>query len=74
MTVQRVLDLNFQGETGKNHHLKVYAAREDVTATQLGLVMDTIITQDVFSGPAGKLTEKDGAKLVVTETTEFNPL
>jgi len=71
MTVQRVLQMDFTTELGRNHRLRVYDAREDLTPVEVSAAMDQIIASDIFAGSGGAFTGKARAQLVVSETTEF---
>lgn len=71
MAVQRVLQMDFTTELGRNHRLRVYNAREDLTAAQVSAAMDQIVSSDIFSGAGGSFTGKSGAQIVVSETTEM---
>lgn len=71
MAVQRVLQMDFTTELGRNHRLRVYNAREDLTAAQVSAAMDQIVSNDIFSGTGGSFTGKSGAQIVVSETTEL---
>ncbi|HQE23288.1 MAG TPA: DUF2922 domain-containing protein [Syntrophomonadaceae bacterium] len=72
MATQRVLQMDFTTEQGRNHRLRVYDAREDLTPAEVSAAMDQIVASDIFSGSSGAFTGKAGAQMVVSETTEFD--
>ena len=72
MAIERVLQMDFATELGRNHRIRVYDARENVSAAEVSAAMDQIVASDVFSGAGGKLTGKSTARLVVSEDTELD--
>lgn len=72
MAIQRVLQMDFTTELGRNQRLRVYDAREDLTAAEVSAAMDQIVASDIFSGTGGAFTGKAGAQIVVSETTELD--
>lgn len=71
MDIQRVLQMDFTTELGRNHRMRIYAARENLTAAEVSAAMDQIVAANVFSGSSGPFTGKAGAQMVVSETTEL---
>lgn len=71
MAIQRVLQMDFATELGRNHRIRVYDAREDLTASEVSSAMDQIVTSNIFSGSGGELTGKSAAQITVSETTEL---
>lgn len=72
MAVQRILQMDFTTELGRNHRLRVYDAREDLTPAEVSAAMDQIVASDIFSGNGGAFTGKAKAQMVVSETTEID--
>lgn len=72
MAVQRILQMDFTTELGRNHRMRVYEAREDLTATEVSSAMDQIVASDIFSGSGGVFTGKSAAQIIVSETTELD--
>ncbi|MEN6351224.1 MAG: DUF2922 domain-containing protein [Syntrophomonas sp.] len=72
MAVQRTLEMDFSTELNKTHRMRVYDARQTVTAAEVSAAMNDIIAKNIFSGTGGELTGKIGAQLVSKETTEIN--
>jgi hypothetical protein len=64
--------MSFMTQFGRKVSLFVTDPREDVTEAEIKAVMDLIIAKNIFA-PAGEdlITAKD-AKIVQTETTEFD--
>ncbi|HOQ09548.1 MAG TPA: DUF2922 domain-containing protein [Syntrophomonadaceae bacterium] len=72
MAIQRVLQMDFTTELGRNHRIRVYDAREDLTSEEVSAAMDQIVAGNIFSGNGGALTGKARAQMIVSETTEFD--
>ena len=64
--------MTFMTEFGRKVSLFVTDPREDITEAEIKAVMDLIIEKNIFA-PSGEdiVTAKD-AKVVQTETTEFD--
>ncbi|ABW20059.1 DUF2922 domain-containing protein [Alkaliphilus oremlandii] len=63
----RVLELNFIKEDGKAAKITIANARENLTPAEVKVVMEHIISKDVFA-PSGKgLVEAGGAKVITTQ-------
>lgn len=69
--ISRTLEMIFTTELDKNHTIRVYDAKSDITAEEVAAVMDNIISRNIFAGAGGDLTGKAGAKLVTTQVDEF---
>jgi hypothetical protein len=72
MAIQRVLQMDFTTELGRNHRMRVYEAREDLTPTEVSAAMNQIVASNIFSGSGGEFTGKSAAQIVVSETTELD--
>lgn len=72
MAIQRVLQMDFTTELGRNHRMRVYEAREDLTPAEVSAAMDQIVASNIFSGSSGEFTGKSAAQIVVSETTELD--
>lgn len=68
MALQRTLEIDFATELNKTHRIRVYDAREDLTASEIGTAMDTIVAKNIFKGSGGELTGKVAARVVTRET------
>lgn len=72
MALQRTLEMDFSTELNKTHRIRVYDAREDVTAVEIGAAMDTILSKNIINGTGGQLTGKVAARIVTRETSDIN--
>lgn len=72
MAVQRVLQMDFTTELGRNHRMRVYEAREDLAAAEVSAAMDQIVNNNIFSVAGGAFTGKSGAQIVTSETAELD--
>lgn len=72
METEVKLLMTFMTEFGRKVSLFVSDPREDITEAEIKAVMDLIIEKNIFE-PSGEdiVTAKD-AKIVQTETTEFD--
>jgi len=64
--------MDFATALNKTQRMRVYDAREDVTAIEINTAMNDIIAKNIFSDTGGELTGIIGAQLVSKETTKFN--
>lgn len=72
MAMEMTLELDFLTELNKTHRLRIYDAKEDLSAEDVVKVMDEIIASNIFSTDAGDLTGKKAARLVTREVIEYN--
>ena len=72
MNTEVKLLMTFMTQFGRKASLFVTDPREDITESEIKAVMDLIIEKNIFA-PSGEdiVTAKD-AKVVQTETTEFD--
>ena len=72
METEVKLLMTFMTQFGRKVSLFVTDPREDITEAEIKAVMDLIIEKNIFA-PSGEdiVTAKD-AKVVLTETTEFD--
>lgn len=68
----KVLEMTFSTELGKNHKLRVYEAKEDLTPEQVAAAMDAIVAKNIFSGNGGEFTGKVSARVVTTSIDDIN--
>ncbi|MDD4802088.1 MAG: DUF2922 domain-containing protein [Syntrophomonas sp.] len=71
MAEQRVLEMDFSTELGKTQSIRVYEARTDLTGAEVNLVMENIISKNIFSGTGGQITGKVAARIVSTDSTDL---
>lgn len=66
----KVLEMNFQTETGRTKTIRVIDVRDDLTGSEVSACMDNIITKNIFTGTGGELTGKLKAQIVTTSTND----
>lgn len=66
------LIMTFATEIGRNVSLSVDNPRDNVTEKEIKDVMDTIVNEDIFAPYDSKLTKGVEAKVVVTDTVEYD--
>ncbi len=64
--------MSFVTETGKRVSLFVTDPRDNVTESEIKAVMDLIIAKNIFAPGGENLVTAKDAKIVQTETTEFD--
>lgn len=69
--INRTLEMTFSNTLNKNHIIRVYDAKSDMTEAEITAVMDNIIAKNIFSGAGGELIGKVGAKLTSTQVDDF---
>ncbi len=67
----RILEMDFSTELGRTKTIRVYEAKETLSAAEVSACMDNIVAKNIFTGPGGNITGKTGAQIVVTTTTEL---
>jgi hypothetical protein len=68
----KTLEMHFTTELNKNQTVRVADVRDDVTAEEIGLAMDNIISKNIFSTTGGDLNGKLGARIVTRDVTTVN--
>jgi hypothetical protein len=58
------LVMSFMNEEGKKVSIRLDGIKEDITGDAVGLVMDTIISKNIFQTTGGDLKVKDSAQIV----------
>lgn len=71
MATSKTLEMDFATELGTTQSIKIYEAKEDLTAEQVATAMDSIVTANIISGTGGNLTGKIAARVVTTDSSEF---
>ncbi|MGL5711973.1 MAG: DUF2922 domain-containing protein [Paraclostridium sp.] len=66
--------MTFMTEFGRKVSLFVTDPREDVTEAEIKAVMDLIIAKNIFAPSGENIVTAKEAKIVQTETTEFDLL
>ena len=68
--IQRTASMSFKDVAGKKHTLLVKDIKENVDNLSIVSLMDTVINKKLIKTEAGDLVEKQGAQIVVKDTTE----
>lgn len=66
------LVLTFDTPIGRQVSLSVDNPKENVSESEIKTVMDTIVEKDIFTPYGSKLSKAIEAKVVVTDTTEYD--
>lgn len=69
--IQRTASMSFKDEAGNKHTLAVRDIKENVDNAAIVNIMDAVIDKKLIRTKSGDLSEKQGAKIVVKDTTEF---
>lgn len=62
----------FKNRAGKNVSISIDDPRDDLTEAEIKSAMELIIAKDVFKKKNFSLTEAVGAKIINTETDEYD--
>lgn len=65
--MEYILEMTFVCSNGKTAQLSIDGVKDNLTEAQISSLMDTIITNNIFSNKNGSYVEK--AKAIVTERT-----
>ena len=71
-TTVAYLEMVFRNQGGNLVIIRVVDPREDVTAEEAENVMDTILTENIFTSSGGDLVEKVEARIVERTYTWIN--
>ena len=69
--IQRTASMSFKDEAGNKHTLVVRDVKENVNNADIETIMNAVIDKKLIKTKSGDITEKQGAKVVVKDTTEF---
>lgn len=72
MKVKTKLVMTFKSSDDKNISISVDDPREDLSEREIKEAMDTILEKDIFSPNGGSLVSSVSAKVVQTDTTEYD--
>ena len=72
MNVTKKLLMTFKTDEDKNVSISIEDPRENLTESEILEAMNLIIEKDVFMPNGEALVEKVGAKVVETETQEYD--
>ena len=72
MEIKTKLLMTFKTSDDKKVSITVDNPREDLTETEIKEAMNTIIEKDIFSPNGGSLVSSVSAKVVQTDTTEYD--
>ena len=72
METKKRLLMNFMSELDRKVSISVDDPREDITEDEIKEVMDLIVEKNIFAPNGADLVDTVEAKIVVTDTTEFD--
>ena len=72
METTKRLVMSFKNTLGRVVSISVDDPREDVTEAEIKKVMDRIVEKNIFVPNGADIVEAVEAKVVVTDTTEFD--
>ena len=72
MDIQKKLVMTFKSSDDKKVAITVDNPREDLEENEIKEAMDTIIEKDIFSPNGGSLVSIVCAKVVQTDTTDYD--
>lgn len=72
METKKRLLMNFMSELGRKVSIAVDDPREDIAEDEIKEVMDLILEKNIFAPNGADLVATVEAKIVVTDTTEFD--
>lgn len=72
METKKRLLMNFMSELDRKVSISVDDPREDITEDEIKEVMDLIVEKNIFAPNGADLVATVDAKIVVTDTTEFD--
>lgn len=67
----RVLELRFNNASGRAATVRVPDVKDPYTGAEASLLMDNILTKDIFTSTGGDFVAKDSARIVVTDVSDL---
>lgn len=67
----RVLEMRFNNESGRSVTVRVPDVVDPFTGAEASLLMDNILTRNVFTSTGGELVAKASARIVVTDISDL---
>lgn len=72
MTTEIKLLMTFLNASGKTVSLYITDPRDDISESEIKEVMDLIVAKNIFEPSGEDIVSAKEAKIVLTETTEFD--
>lgn len=72
MEVKKKLVMNFMPDLGRTVSISVDDPREDITEAEIKSCVVLVVSKNIFNHYDSSLVRAVEAKIVVTDTTEFN--
>lgn len=72
MNIKTKLVMNFKNEDDKNITLSIDDPRSDLTEEEISDCMNLIVSKDVFTPSGMSLISAINAKVITTDTTEYD--
>ena len=72
MDITKKLVMTFKSSDDKKVSISVDDPRENLTKNEIKEAMDTIIEKNIFSPNGASLVESVSAKVVLTDTTDYD--
>ncbi|WP_294373022.1 DUF2922 domain-containing protein [uncultured Clostridium sp.] len=69
--MEYILTLTFLTETGTKSSLTINGVKDSITQDEANSLMDTIITNDIFTSKGGSFVGKSEAKLTERKITKY---
>lgn len=63
----KTLEMEFRNETGKTVVLRMLEPKDDITLAEVTVVMENIITKNIFSTTSGDLVQVVEARILSTD-------
>ena len=70
--MEYTLAMTFLTEYGEKSTLSISGVKATLTKDQVNTLMDTIITNNIFTTNSGALVKKSGAQLTERQVTKFD--
>lgn len=67
----RVLEMRFNNQAGRSVTVRVPDVVDPYTGAEASLLMDNILTRNVFTSTGGELVAKGSARIVVTDISDL---
>jgi hypothetical protein len=67
----RVLEMQFINASGRTSTVRVPNVIDPYTGAAAAVLMDSIVTKNIFTTSGGDLISKDSARIVVTDVTDL---
>jgi hypothetical protein len=69
--MDKTLELNFKNAAGKNARISMPDPKDDLSTDEVQILMDEIVSKNIFETSGGDIVEAVGARLIQREVIQL---